>query len=319
MFRTPLLVAVAAVSLFASAVFASGEHLELRGQVTGDRPLSLRVQLFAVAAPYTASVPVSTSGEFRFRDLAPGDYTVAVVSNSLGEIRRTVVIRAEQAGEDGVVRIEIPYSAAEAARSGTAGIVSLAALSVPEKARDKYTDAQAHLARHDVEGAIDKLREAVGIAPKYAAAWNVLGVIAFQQGDLDAAGHAFRQAVDADPEAFEPTVNLAGLLLRSGRAEEALAYNRRAVEQRPADAQANAQLGMNLFQLGRMEEAAPYLEAAEEADPALQSQPQLFLAEIYRQRGNRERAIRELEDALARHPQAANAAAVRGALAKLRD
>lgn len=304
----------------AASLSAAGRLLELRGTVTGtEAPESLRVQLFSVERPYTAAVPVDDEGSFRFRKLAPGNYTLAVVRSGLGEIRRTVVISPAQADDDGVVRTEIDYSPAEAARSNSTGMVSLAALAIPEKAHDKYVEAQSRLAKRDPEGAVRRLREAVAIAPDFAAAWNALGVIAFQQGDAETADLAFRRALEAEPGAFEATVNLGGLLLRSGHPQEALVYNQRAAEQRPADAQANAQLGMNYFQLGKFDQAAGYLEAAERADPALQSQPQLFLAEIYRRRGDRTGAVRELEDLLARHPEAANAAAVRDALAKLRD
>jgi tetratricopeptide (TPR) repeat protein len=113
-------------------------------------------------------------------------------------------------------------------------------------------------------------------------------------------------------------VNLGGLLLGSGRTEEALRHNRLAAEARPADATAAAQLGMNLFQLGRYDDAEPYLAAAKRLDPAHHTQPQLFLAEIYRRRGDAAAAIRELEELLALRPSGANATAVRGALARLR-
>ena len=53
---------------------------------------SLRVNLFGVETPYVESAEVNRAGEFRFRSLAPGNYTVAVVRKGLGEVRRTVVV-----------------------------------------------------------------------------------------------------------------------------------------------------------------------------------------------------------------------------------
>ena len=47
-----------------------------------------------------------------------------------------------------------------------ADTVSVRELAVPQKARDKYEDAQRKLARHDSEGARRKLDEAVALAPR---------------------------------------------------------------------------------------------------------------------------------------------------------
>ena len=62
-----------------------------------------------------------------------------------------------------------------------------------------------------------------------------------------------------------------------------------------------------LFRSGRFTEAEPYLAAAKRLDPANQTQPQLFLAEIYRQRGEAAAAIRELQELAALRPDTAAA------------
>jgi len=267
--------------------------------------------------PYAESAEVNRSGEFRFRALVPGNYTVAVVRSGLGEVRRTVVVSSAVAGPSGVVHATIPYTSSEAAANPNGGVVSVRQLSVPPTASAKYAEAQKRLAAHDPEGAVRLLEEAIALAPEFATAWNALGVIAFQTGDDDRAENLFRKSLAADPDAFEPLVNLGGVLLKKKAAADALPFNQRAVRERPEDALANAQLGMNYFKLDRLDQSEQYLLAAKRLDPAHFSQPQLFLADIYARRGNRNAAIRELEDLLALRPDGPLSDSIRHNLAQL--
>ena len=292
--------------------------LELRGKIAGGgRSRTLRVNLFGVETPYAGSTEVNRAGEFEFRLLAPGNYTVAVVKEGLGEIRRTVVVSPAVADKSGVVLATIPYTSAEAAANPTGGVVSVRQASIPRNAAAKYAEAQKRLAAHDPDGAVRALEEAVSIASEFPAAWNALGVIAFQTGDIDRAVVLFRRSLQADSGAFEPLVNLGGALLKEGLAAEALSINQRAVHDRADDALANAQLGMNYFKLDRFAEAEPYLLAATRLDRAHFSQPQLFLADIYARRGNRSAAIRELEDLLEVRPDGPLSEGIRRNLAQL--
>jgi Tfp pilus assembly protein PilF len=323
-FRTPLAALFVATALFAAdRSSAPVTSLDLQGKITGAGSLrSLRVNLFAIERPYVESTEVNRAGEFRFRSLAPGNYTVAVVRNGLGEVRRTVVVSGAVADPSGVVHTTIPYTSSEAAANPNGGVVSVHQLSIPGNASAKYAEAQKRLASHDPDGAVHVLEEAVAAAPDFAAAWNALGVIAFQTGDDDHAETLFRKALSADSGAFEPLVNLGGVLLKKATVKklaptEALPFNQRAVQDRPEDALANAQLGMNYFKLDQFDQAEQYLLAAKRLDPAQYYQPQLFLAEIYARRGNRGAAIQELEDLLALRPDGPLSDSIRHNLAQL--
>jgi tetratricopeptide (TPR) repeat protein len=170
---------------------------------------------------------------------------------------------------------------------------------------------------HDTQGAIRNLEESVALAPDFSAAWNALGVIAFQSGDNNRAESLFRKALAADPGAFEPVVNLGGVLIQRNAPAEALPFNQRAVHDRPEDALANAQLGMNYFKLTQLDQAEQYLLAAKRLDPAHFTQPQVFLAQIYAGRGNREAAVRELEEVLMLRPDGPLSDRIRLSLAQL--
>ena len=149
-------------------------------------------------------------------------------------------------------------------------------LTIPEKARHDYEEAQKALNRHAVDAAVKTLEHAVELAPQFANAWNELGTIAYQTRQFDRSEQCFRQALLSDPQAFEPLVNLGGVLVTLRRTDEALEYNIRAVLTRPNDALANSQLGQAYFQGGNDELALKYLEHARQIDAAHFSSPCSF-------------------------------------------
>jgi tetratricopeptide (TPR) repeat protein len=137
----------------------------------------------------------------------------------------------------------------------------------------------------------------------------------YQTKQYARAAECFRESLAAEPELYEPLVNLGGVLLNLNQPEEALQHNRHAVLTRPNDALANSQLGMSYFQLGNLEPAEKYLQTAVKLDPAHFSHPQLLLAQIHLKRGERQAAVEDLEDFLKRHPDWPQAAELRARIA----
>lgn len=308
--------------MLALGLAAAGERpLELRG-VIEPAPGMVLVTLRGAESPYYAETHTDGRGRFRFRGLAPGAYTVVAYIEGAGELRQTVVVSARLADSRGRVEVVLisPASPTSAVKSlEERSKVSLSQLAVPPRALEEYRKAERRLNRHDVEGARKHLVRAVEIAPRFVAAWNYLGTIAYQSGDYEQAEKYFRKALEHEPGAFTPVVNLGGTLLSLKRFDEALKYNQYAVAERPDDALANSQLGQNYYFLGDFERALKFLEEAKRLDPSHFSQPQLVLADIHLRRGDRARAIAELEDFLARHPESRNAEAARRWLDQIRS
>jgi tetratricopeptide (TPR) repeat protein len=292
-------------------------RLEIRGRIE-PAPGIITVILRGADFPYAAETRSDAAGRFRFPRLAPGAYTVVAYVPGAGEIRRTVVVSRALADARGRIEVALSTEAASFKAVEERAAVPASQLAIPERALQEYAKAEKSLHRRDVEGARRHLRRAVQLAPQFVAAWNSLGTIAYQTGEYEEAEKYFRTALEHEPGAFTPAVNLGGTLLSLRRFEEALKYNQYCAAERPDDALANSQLGQNYFFLGHFERALEYLEKAKRIDPAHFSQPQLVLAEIHQRRGDRARAIAELEDFLARHPESPNAEAARRWLGELR-
>ena len=315
----PRVVALSAAVVCGWGAFAAEPAVyELSGQTAP--PFRARVMLYGSATPFSATVFADVTGRFHFKKLRPGLYTLAFFSRRRGEARRTVEIGPAVADEKGRVRLRLELRDSDFVFAATANrqMVSARQLAIPGAAQRDYEEAQRDLGRRNPDAAVKRLERAVERAPQFSAAWNSLGVIAYQTQKYDRAEECFRKAVDADPRAYEPLVNLGGVMVSLHKLDEAMDYNLKAVLQRPNDALANAQLGMTYFMLGRYDLASKYLERTREIDPANMTYPQLLLFQIHFRRGDRGAAASDLEDFLVRHPDWPQAVKMRETIAGLR-
>ncbi len=292
-------------------VWMAAELFELHGRI--EPPAHASVSIHRVTSPFAASALSEIDGRFTFKKLEAGAYTVAIFIPTRGEARRTVEVGPANSVRK---RVSITLDLKEADFTfrdimSRRHAVSTKQLAIPAKAIREYEAAQADVAKNDVESARRHLEKAVELAPNFAPAWNHLGTMAYQTKQYARAAECFREALAADPELYEPLVNLGGVLLNLNQPEEALQLNRHAVLTRPNDALANAQLGMSYFQLENMEPAERHLQTAVKLDPAHFSHPQLLLAQIHLKRGDRKAAAEDLEDFLKRHPDSPLAAELR--------
>jgi Tfp pilus assembly protein PilF len=298
---------------------AGEPRYELSGRIQPESEAA--VSLHGSTTPFAASTNADARGRFRFRSLLAGTYTVSVFVPQRGETRRTIEVGAGVAQRGRVsVLVEITADTIQNEDSPKRRtIVSARELSISERARKQYQEAQKCLSRRDVDGAVSHLERAVEIAPQYSIAWNNLGTIAYQSRRFADAERYFRRALEQDRTAFEPLVNLGGVLLTVGKLDEALEYNLGAVLARPNDALANSQLGMTYFAVDSLNLAEKYLEIAKRLDPGHFSHPQLTLAAIHLRRHEPAKAVGELEDFLQRHPDSPRAAELRATITRLRQ
>lgn len=304
--------AVLALHLSAASPKAA---FEIRGEVLPHRVAS--VSLHAIASPFAVSTLAGPDGHFRFKEVASGTYTLAVATQLGSEVRKTVEIGAAAADKKGRVTVGISLDGEGANRAG--GAVSARSLRIPERAQREYEQALSRIARRDFEGALACLHRSVEIAPEFSTAWNQLGTMAYQTQRYRDAENYFRKGVDADPDAYEPLVNLGGVLLNLANFSEALKYNSEAVRRRPQDALAQSQLGMTYAILNQLDAAEKHLLLSIRIDPDHFSRPQLTLAEVYIRKNEPGRAAHELEGFLRSHPDWPGAAKMEQSIAQMRS
>ena len=107
--------------------------------------------------------------------------------------------------------------------------------------------------------ASEYLAESLRLNPGLAAAHNNLGLLLMEQSEFIEAVSSFRRAVSLDPRSTPTQLNLANALLRSGQTAEAIEALRQAVQGAPDNVRAHAESARLLCQEGRHAEALPHL------------------------------------------------------------
>jgi tetratricopeptide (TPR) repeat protein len=289
---------------------------EIRGEVLPH--LVASVSLHAIASPFAVSTLAGLDGHFRFKDLEPGTYTLSVATQLGSEVRKTIEIGAATADNRGRVRLRVSLDG-DAYSPGGAAKVSVRTLQISDRAEREYERALSKIARRDFEGAVACLHRSVDIAPNFSTAWNQLGTMAYQTQHYREAENYFRKGIETDPNAYEPLVNLGGVLLNLQNFDEALKYNTEAVRRRPEDALARSQLGMTYALLNQFGAAEKHLLISIRLDPDHFSRPQLTLADVYIRKNEPGRAADQLESFLRTHPDWPTAAKMEQSIGEWRS
>ena len=245
---------------------------ELTGRI--DPPAAVSIYLHGATAPFESSTASSADGRFRFHKLPSGTYTLVITTPARGEAVQTVELTPGTVDSKGhldlVLRIDASHLESDGART-TGATVSATLLSVPDRARKEYDEAQRCLSRGDSDCASGRLHRAVEFAPQFAAAWNQLGTIAYQTRRYSDAEKALDKALELSTKPDEKDyVNfIAGSVYeRQKKYDEAETYFRKVIASDPKNATALNYLGYMLADRGtRLDEALSLVRRAVALEP----------------------------------------------------
>jgi Flp pilus assembly protein TadD len=251
-------------------------------------------------------------GQFEFRNLTPGDYTLEVEGDRLQfevTTERVQVLR----GAPSVVTIALKEKSSAVGTKPAGNVVSVGEIGpdVPAKARKEFERASKSAREGKALEAIDHLRKAISIYPNFMMAHNDLGAELLVQGNLDEATTELQRAIQIDPKAFNPYLNLGVVLVRQKRFAEAADLLRKALSLESDSPDAKLYLGLALMGTNDLEGAERELKAAYNLGGSSYSLALFHLGEVYMNRGERALARQALETYLHNAPNAANAVQAR--------
>jgi Tfp pilus assembly protein PilF len=169
---------------------------------------------------------------------------------------------AQQQFEKGIAQLgEKNYAQAEASFTK--------ALEINPKFAPAYLGlADIRQLQGDVSGAGEFLRKAVAIAPGNAPVQTAWGQYLYSQKQFVEAEKAFQKAIQADPKAAVPHVQLGDLyLLALNRPGDAVAAYRASLALNPSDVRANFMFGTALLAVGKTGEGEAQLVKAQDMAP----------------------------------------------------
>jgi len=275
------------------------------------------------------SVMSDLNGNFSFRSLLAGNYTVTVEGGEFFEtVRESVFIEPYSVAPRNApgavpvsrpVTLQIYLRAKQATATQKPGVLNAALVNVPKAAIELYEKGLESVNRNERDKAIDQFKQAVELHPNFGLALNELGVQYLKKGDLDKAEEALVKVITLSPEAPEPGLNYGIVLLQKKKFAEAEAQLRQAVKKNESAYTAHLYFGITLIYLKNYAEAEAELQKAVALGGPKASQAHYYLGGLYWQTGKRTQAADELEKYLKLEPKAANAEKVKTTIKELRN
>ena len=286
------------------------------------------------------STLADSSGSFTFSSLSPGNYTLVVNAGDQYEVAREAVtidsdltlprsgtpINPGSRAYTVMVTLQL-----KADNRSKPSVVNAALAEVPTEARDLYEKALQFARAGDSAKAIENLKSAVALFPKFPLALNELGVQYLKLRQANNAVEPLRSATLLSPDAATPKLNLGIALLETKKYSEAELQLRNALRI-TATPTTHMYLGLTLYHLKNNIEAEKELKAAIASSSDQLNIAHYYLGGLYWKMGDElspdldhdrklleyRRAADELETYLRLTPDAPDAERVRGTIKELR-
>jgi Tfp pilus assembly protein PilF len=294
--------------------------LTIRVRLPNDQPISTAAQVQLLSGMGSAITETFTNadGRVEFNDISPGIYRIKVSGADI----ETTTSDAFDIGDNDrthseIVRVKpIPRAGSSAPRGRPT--ISSQQLNIPEKARNELEKGMDAFSKGDSKKAAAKMERAIEIFPRYAEAYNNLGVIRIKQGDKAAAKAAFEKAVQIDDHLAPGYVNLARLLV-SNRESEAIAMLQKALTIDSDNLEGLAFQARVQFNKGEFKDALATINKIHGMPHEHFADVHLIAAEIYQKENRNAEAVAESESYLKEYPDSPRAPQVRQAMAQIKS
>lgn len=302
------------------ATRGQGAEVQVRLAWANDREVSdssVHVQLLS-----STNIPVQDTfadrdGNVWFHAVTPGSYHMKMDGPNIEEITTD---RFDIGFQDRMHTEWVhltPKKTAEQNGVGAGPMISASELNCPPKARNELEKGMEAFNKGDLKKAEEKLRKAIEIYPKYARAWNNLGVILMRQNDQAGARAAWMKAIEADDKFSSSYLNLARLSLRAKNNPEAEAYIGKALGADPNNCEALTLLAREELFAQQYEKAVLNAHKVHAMPHDHYPEVHLIAGEALVRENKDAEAIREYELYLKEDPDSPNAAQVKTAMAQI--
>ncbi len=246
---------------------------------------------------------VSSRGRYRFTNLNPGEYEIAIEADGkeIGRLQQ-IMIRSQLSNSPygHQYDLEFRWKAGAGSTLPVTGVISAADIyERPGSTQALFHKAEEAVAKKKYDNAIDLLKQVLQTDDKDFQAWTALGTVYFAQEKVADAESAYLKAIEVHPTSARAQFNLGRLRSSQKKFEEAVEPLTKAVELQPTSGDANYLLGECYLQLKQGSKAIPYLnEAARLGRP----DAHLRLGWLYNAAGMKDKAAIEYEEYLKKKP-----------------
>jgi len=262
-------------------------------------PSSLTIVLYDQSTKVVARQTIGSRGRYRFTNLRPGEYDLAIETNA-GEITRTRLNLVGSMSSDIRQDFEFEWKERPGARRASAGIVSAADVYERSSAnKSLFEKAHAAVEKKDFANAARLLNQIVEKDKLDFQVWTLLGTVYLADEKPEEAEESYLSALEARPIYPLALFNLGKLRISQKKFEEAADLLMRAVNVQPQSPDANLLLGEAYLRLKKGSKAIPYLN---EAAKLGRIEAHLDLGWLYNSAGLKDKAVVEYEELLRKKP-----------------
>ena len=296
------------VNTINGSVLAGGQRLQRR--------ISVRLQSMTRG---DRVVMTDDYGNFTFRGLVSGDYTILIDKEKDYKPFSQVVSVIQPRGFPAqTYNLSIRLDLKE--RTDTKpGVLNVEFANVPKPAMVHYDNALELARKNDHSGAIEELKLAIKEYPSFSQAFNELGVQYLKLNELEKADEAFQEALKINPDAVSSLINRGITNVLMKRYGEAVPILRKSLQKNKQSAVGHYFLGQALANLGLFDEAEKELLASLELGKEEMKEAHRILAIIYASRGANKQAADQLDAYLKLAPNAPDAQKLKDKLRQLRE
>lgn len=297
---------------------ASETELRIKITYENDHPVGtpLRVQLLNSSENTIADSFSDGTGQAVFHSLRGGNYKVRISGIGVVEtVSDTFIVDPRD-------RFQVQYIHVKAAVSsdakGDAGKpISAAELNVPDKARKEFDKGTEAMAKSRWEEAQKHFAKATEIYPRYAGAFNNLGIVAINEKNPPAARGYFQQAIKLDDHLATAYLNISKLDYNEHHLKEAEISLVRALALDPMNVEAMVLMAASQLATGGFDEAITYAHRIHGLPHEKFAISHIIAARAFEESKRVAEAIGEYQLYLHEAPQGSLAPGVRDAMARL--
>lgn len=296
-----------------SSAQLSGSH-DQRGSISGRILLAggnnpaqqVNVAVRRLGDGWMANTLTDASGEFAFKGLPSGSYSVVVDEPGCELIKETVEL------DSAAPHLVLFLNRTTLVRPDAVGyVVSARELSIPPKVHKLFQEGLKRLAKKDPAGSLPYFQRAVTKLPSYYEAYLQIGVAYILLGQAADAEKAIRKAIEISGDGCaDADFALGGLLNNRSEFADAEKITRRGLALAPASWQGHFELARALLGMNQVEEAEQSAEKARSLQPDFPT-VHLLLANMHLRQQRYTALVKDLDDYLRLDPSSPMAATVR--------
>jgi tetratricopeptide (TPR) repeat protein len=199
------------------------------------------------------------------------------------------------------------------------GQISAAEMNVPDKARKEMEKGMELLDKNDYKEADKHFQKAVDLYPKFARAWNNIGVVRAKTGDRPGAVEAWQKAIGVDERYGSAYFNLSRVSIANKQPAEAQKLIEKGLTANPNDVEGLFLLATSQAMQGNWDQALINARKVHAGEHKRFPDVHMIAAQGLAAQNQPKLAIEEYELYLKEYPDSPNAALVRQNMAQLQS